>query len=367
MVVEPSRQTAEAHLEGAATASAVAAPSAGAAQLGQLPAAPARMAVFDVARFIAAAGIVWLHTVESPTLGPTAEIGRFGVPFFAMGAVFFLMEGLRRQPQRRFGKYAVGRFVRIYVPFLAWTAAYILMRDLKHRLLSGQAPVKVEVALLWTGSAHHLWFLPFILAICLILWPVAKLIALRPSTEWVVGLIAAIGGLAVALGPQPAEVLWSPKLEPVRYLVEQSWLTMPAVLWGLAVVAIYRRVPGQAVRSTPIAVLGLALAAACSLWLCLRGRSMGIESLAGVGLLFFALAPWSGRWANRGGQLGKLALGIYLAHIGFVEAFQAIAIKAGMRSAWLLDLSIFALALAISALLTALLGKSRCTRWLVGL
>ena len=44
------------------------------------------------------------------------------MPFFILAALFFLFDGLRRDPARRYGPYVAGRFKRVYVPFLIWSA-----------------------------------------------------------------------------------------------------------------------------------------------------------------------------------------------------------------------------------------------------
>ena len=67
-------------------------------------AAPARirLPVLDAMRLVAAAAIVWLHTVSAAPLAPSVDpLTRFAVPFFTASAVFLLMENVRREPRRR--------------------------------------------------------------------------------------------------------------------------------------------------------------------------------------------------------------------------------------------------------------------------
>src|SRR5689334_24487348 len=72
-----------------------------------------RLPVLDVMRLLAAVAIVWLHTVTSPRLGPSVDpLTRFAVPFFTAGAVFLLMESVRRDPRRKWLSYAASRLRR---------------------------------------------------------------------------------------------------------------------------------------------------------------------------------------------------------------------------------------------------------------
>ena len=97
-----------------------------------------RLELFDFARLVAIYSIVWLHTLRSPQLVSWTVLGRFAVPFFAAGAAFFVLEGLRRQPQRSIGEYAWGRVRRIYLPFLAWSGIYLVFKIVKSALLPDQ-------------------------------------------------------------------------------------------------------------------------------------------------------------------------------------------------------------------------------------
>src|SRR5690242_94500 len=101
----------------------------------------------DAARFIGAAGIVWLHTLQiNPHYGWLGEAGRFAVPFFTFAAIVMLGESLRvprlkTATPRTFSKYLNSRFTRIYIPFLVWTVLYYVWRSAKHFLLHGNSDI----------------------------------------------------------------------------------------------------------------------------------------------------------------------------------------------------------------------------------
>src|SRR5688572_15822937 len=72
-----------------------------------------RMPGLDAARFLAAVAIVWLHAPETPLLQRTGNpLTRPAVPFFTAAAVFLLVRGLLRDPNRSFIKYLRSRIVR---------------------------------------------------------------------------------------------------------------------------------------------------------------------------------------------------------------------------------------------------------------
>ncbi len=131
-----------------------------------------RLTGLDAARLIAAAAIVWLHGMAiNPAYGSVADLGRFAVPFFTVSATALMVDSLRRKPDVRFFGYLVRRFQRLYCPFLAWTVIYFLLRDAKFLAKGRGEFVPIGPYLLIIGSTHHLWFLPFLFATSVLLFP----------------------------------------------------------------------------------------------------------------------------------------------------------------------------------------------------
>jgi len=92
----------------------------------------------DAARFVAAIGIVWLHTYIDDFDPRLADAGRYSVPLFAMTAVYLQSRSQRWKPEGVFSRFATGRFRRLYLPFLFWTLVYYLSAKLKRMLISHQ-------------------------------------------------------------------------------------------------------------------------------------------------------------------------------------------------------------------------------------
>ena len=127
----------------------------------------------DLARLAAAYAIVWLHAPHLAALDGSRAIGRFAVPLFVMITILMVFESLGRNPQQRIGPYARSRFIRLYLPFMAWNGIYIAFKLIKGRLLPGEPNAYPGVEVLWAGACWHLWFLPFILVVSLLAFAVA--------------------------------------------------------------------------------------------------------------------------------------------------------------------------------------------------
>jgi peptidoglycan/LPS O-acetylase OafA/YrhL len=321
-----------------------------------------RYLMLDVGRLIAAIAVIWLHTPESPLLHPTLYLGAFAVPFFTISAILFIFEGLRRDPGRRWWPYAASRARRIYLPMLVWAAIYFAARNLKdlalHKPLLRPAPTMFLV-----GTAHHLWYLSFLLALSVLLFPLARRTARAGA-----GVRIAVAAVAVAAGIVPA-CLPPPRLPPgdVGFFIGRVVAAAPAVFWGVAVASVlsFDRV-ARLLRSSAVAAAGLLLCvASLALGLSLRTHYVALENLAGLGFFLFALAPWDGPLVRKVSTWGPLAFGVYLAHVFFIEGVQAVAIKARVPPSPGLDLTVFACAVGLSFATALLLHRSRYTRWLI--
>jgi surface polysaccharide O-acyltransferase-like enzyme len=325
------------------------------------PKGVARLAWFDVARLFAAYAIVWLHTVHCEALGPWSVLGRFAVPFFAAGSVFFVIDRLRRQPQRGLQEYTINRLRRIYLPFLAWSAIYLLFKLVKFAALPDQPNDFPGIEVLWTGTFWHLWFMPFILVVTWGVFVFSRTIIGRPEREWIGCAIGLLAGAAIAVSPPPAQVAAN------RGFLLLAWQAMPAVCWGWAfALAISAGAPGltKIVNHRLTSAAALALFAALVAWLAVFGRNTLVENLSGMVLLVAALQPSAPESISRIGRFGAVAFGIYLSHPLFTKTLEAVAAKLHVATTWQLDLTIFTIAALGSTALSWALAQHRSTRWL---
>ena len=138
-----------------------------------MSAVPPRNASFDYARMIAVIGIIWFHTAA-----PYGDIGYSGLSFFLILLVFLAIPQIKHlRPTRHrapaFLRYATARGIRLLIP---WLGACVLYGSLRLAEVSRGAAWGEEFdTTMWlTGTALHLWFLPFAFAICLMLWPFGR-------------------------------------------------------------------------------------------------------------------------------------------------------------------------------------------------
>jgi surface polysaccharide O-acyltransferase-like enzyme len=325
--------------------------------------APQRWPLIDVSRWFAMYAIVWLHTIRSEALLPSAMITRFAVPFFVATCVFLIFQGVAHKPQRTFTQYAWSRFVRIYLPFLAWCAIYLAFKAVKSHFLPEQRnefPGVLEV--FWKGSFGHLWFMPFIFAVSLVAFLVAKTVQWRELLRWPIALGAfAIGAAMVT--PRVAAVI-----TPDDLTCSLIVFALPAMLWAMTVALICNhgaQQPWAALRRLRVDVL---LFVGSMVWLAILGtssRSMLRENLAGTSLLLVGLRPTTAPLLCRIARFPALAYGIYFAHMLPVKVCEALAARRGLALSWQLDCTIFAVSAIGATLLAWALYQSRWTRWLV--
>jgi surface polysaccharide O-acyltransferase-like enzyme len=331
-----------------------------------------RLALLEVARWIAIYAIVWLHAVRSDILRPSTVLTRFAVPFFVGACVYLVFQSVYRNPQRTFIGYGWSRFLRIYVPFLGWSAVYLGFKALKSVSLPDQPneyPQGLEV--LWTGTFYHLWFMPFILLVSLAAFLVAKMVSKVEALRWPVAIGSLAAGVALTV-PAVTDAIGSND-SSWQYVVD----AIPAMFWAMTLALAFR--PAAALPTpTPAHCTGRVSPCPCRLlmdisvfagsmiWLAIYGRSAFCENLAGLSLLLIALRPTDSPFLRRVGQFPSLAYGIYLSHMLPIKLFESVGAWRGFLPCWQLDLVIFLASAGAATFLTFLLYQSRWTRWLVG-
>jgi len=319
----------------------------------------ARRPFFEFARLLAAVSIVWLHTMRSPEMLDSTVLGRFAVPFFTAAAVFMICESVARGRRKTLAEYTRNRFVRLYVPFLAWTVIYLAFKLLKGKLAPGQPNDFPGIEVLLSGGFYHLWFLPFVFVVSVITFAAVRNRMGNSVAETRMALLSAMAGGLLAVVPPPSQWIAAGKW------AEYWWTALPAAFWGISI-AVFVRHAGKPYQQSQLApIAGLAIFALATAYTWHVGRSLIAENVAGIGFLIFALAPWQGTAIRRLATLGVLAYGIYLSHLLFIKSCEAVATKLDMPVNVSLDLAIFAISVLCSVLLTWLLSKASTSRWLV--
>ncbi len=317
--------------------------------------APRRSTGLDIARFLGAAAIVWIHTPRSEMLLPTTVLGRFAVPLFTCAAMFFVFDKAASCGLNFWRDYSLSRARRIYLPFLAWSAVYLLFKGAKRFVAPEQDNDFAGIDILWKGGAFHLWFLPFILACSVIAYPLCAIGSKGPSRRNVLALASLALGFAIASVP------WT-TLPTTDDALIFMWLALPAACWGVTLAAVLRRdeKPSRdTFRAASLLFVGLMA------MLIGFGRDPLIENLAGVAG-FVAAWNWSPtpRW-ERFASLGGVAMGMYCSHLLFIKIAESIMAKLQWPITPAADVTVMLFA-TLGCIFTAWwLSKRRATRWLV--
>ncbi|MBM3604213.1 MAG: hypothetical protein FJX25_05520 [Alphaproteobacteria bacterium] len=159
---------------------------------------PLRNGFVDYVRLLAAFGVVWYHSQA-----PGDRIAYLAMPFFLVL--------LGRPSQVRLGR----RALLLLQPFLVWSVIYGIV-NVVLALINRQAILGwVQADMILTGTAIHLWFLPFAFFVAVIVpflkapatalaAPVAAALlvgsldpqGMTPLPQWLFGLVPALLGVA---------------------------------------------------------------------------------------------------------------------------------------------------------------------------
>lgn len=323
-------------------------------------------------RLVAAISIIWLHTPQSEALGKIGILGAAAVPFFTFTTIFFAMEAGRKGSGLGFDLYLLRRAKRLYVPFLLWTAIYLLLRMIKSRLLTGATPPMPQLEMAWAGSAHHLWFLPYALVVGAIAFVAARWASRRPGRDILIALAGVGLGIVLFVVPILDWSGWGAS-EGTAYLLKQVQLKVPCSCWAVAVAAVWRRMPESVRHSRQLGCSGLGmmllaltgLVAASYAGVALARPVELFRHLGGLGCFLLGMMPWRvpGRLASFQ-ALGRCSFGIYLAHIALIEGLQAVARRCGLSDTAGLDIGVFLLACVMSVAIAYPLSKRAWGQWL---
>lgn len=241
----------------------------------------------DLARFIAAFGVVVAHAEASPR----DWVGHLALALFAILTAYLAVQSAERAG----GSYAyLPRARRLILPWLAWSLFYRMVETVvsddpdRFRLLSD------PWSLLY-GSYIHLWFLPFIGLAMVLVSPVVRHVT-TPRRLTV--------ALVLMLGPS-AFLFWAQAALDLPQPLAQWAFTLPCYVLGLLLAKAHAMGRPVAALVAGTVLTGLAI------WL---GQAAPWTFTLLAGLAAFEISwrlPIRGAWAL---HLGQVAFGIYLIH-----------------------------------------------------
>lgn len=305
----------------------------------------------DLMRFIAAACVIYLHTVSGYALEYTGGFTRFAVPFFSASATYFAVFSACSTKRTPLTTYARSRVVRIYVPFALWSLIYFASRAVASCFLNTNSP-SIGIEVLYTGPSHHLWFLPYIVTATLAAFILARVMHSLGSLD-VAGIVMfMVGGIATLTEPDINSVL--------GYTASLSYKTLASACWGFALAAVVQS--GRFVCGGPQVRSAVAVAGFLSLIILAHFDSTSLlyPNLCGWFALAMALAvPLKPSKAII--LLGSYAYGIYLTHILYVEGLQDLVAALQIDPVSWMSLIVFILSILLSTLTCYLISLLPCS------
>lgn len=176
-----------------------------------------RNATLDIARLLAAFGIVLFHSGAAGR-----SIGYAALPFFLM---LLIVLGLPTAAKHPFAQFAKSRAQRLLVPWVIWSAVYGALKLCEVAVTQKTTGQEFSLSMLLTGPALHLWFLPFAFVACLTLPPLSRLWPATQTGRWGMLCLILIVSLA-SLGLQQSTTLPVPSAQ---------WaMALPALGLGVA-------------------------------------------------------------------------------------------------------------------------------------
>ena len=263
----------------------------------------------EILRILSAFGIVWFHTGRD-----TYSVGNGGLVVFLVLSTYFAAS--RTGDIRPWKAALLDRARRLLAPWAFWMVVFGIRNEYfvnRHVIETDRGWINGLLA----GTSIHLWYLPYIFIVLLLLDLVATRWNKRRAA-WASGLLAAIG-LAFSLH-------WRPWVEQYGYPTIQYLHAFPAVLLGIFLAGAW-----DLGLVWMVVILSAVLGAAdYALWKNVRG--VGTTYLAGIAVvsvvvLFPLRLP---RWRSIE-LISGCAFGIYLCHPlyrGLYASIQAVPVWA---------------------------------------
>ena len=246
----------------------------------------------ELVRLLGAFGIVWFHSMDP--IGHNVAYG--GLILFVVYAVYFSITSKKIHLLR-------DRFRRLIIPYLFWTGLYGLFNLSTSN--SFFTPASAEIAPIFATPSIHLWFLPFIFIVLLII---------DTFREKLIGTTATYIFCLLATVSLALSYIW--RTFYYHYPIAQVLHVIPAVLIGL----VYGNLSTVNKKAAPFIWIFLLLGSCVAIIMKVEG--MGWTYLTGL-LLTTPLVLKNSIIGNSRfiSSLGSTTFGTYLLHPIIMEVF----------------------------------------------
>jgi len=298
----------------------------------------------NLLRIVAAIAVVWIHVPESEPLKGTTIWCRFAVPAFTAVSVFLMALSVKGKSATGVIRYECNRAWGIYRLFLIWNGIYLLARIAKHFFLSGGDAIRLGFSSIFVvGLAEHLWYLPFIALLGLVIaLPLRAFVQLKSGPAMALSIGLLLAGLVANYGSMSIRI--DIEHHPLSYIVCLALGTLPAALITLPIAWVWNQ--NAAIRRN----FGLSAAAGILAGLCLAASLKSSQAnlwqnFSGILFLVAALFCSGAELGDPIRFLGNVALPVYLIHVLLIEGIQAMAHRLHFNSSAIFDVMVFRLPL----------------------
>jgi peptidoglycan/LPS O-acetylase OafA/YrhL len=170
--------------------------------------AAARFEGLDAFRAVGIYGVVVIHFYQvmglawSPSIDLLIRLRDCAFPVVVLTSFFVLTRSLLRNPDRSFRQFVAGRFWRLEMPCVVWSALYWLMWGVLGPLAAG-GRASWPPASLWLSGFVHLWFLQFLFVGSVVAYPLIRAIARRPGHRWLIAASCLAAAFAYGMWGRP--------------------------------------------------------------------------------------------------------------------------------------------------------------------
>lgn len=247
-----------------------------------------RNATLDLARLVAAFGIVLFHSHASGS-----SIGYLALPFFTMLLIVLTLPAAAKIDFQTYGR---GRASRLLGPWLGWSIVYGTLKLAEVNMTGKPLSTEFYPLMLLTGPALHLWFMPFAFVVCLAIYPLAKW---HPKTRAYGLILAGLAGLTLG-------ALWFQQQPHFPSPLSQWLFALPSVLFGLGF-GLARGKP-QRVMAAALTVAGITMVSVAMGW------TSGVMQFFLAALALTLCLTFKTRETQLSRLSATSALGVYLSH-----------------------------------------------------
>lgn len=264
----------------------------------------------DIFKLVAAFGVIIIHM--QPSTNAAAALSNlfslFAVPFFLLISLYYFIKKVNSTPSLSAADLHLDR---ILVPYLIWTLIYTLMRMLKYRSLHQPLSIDLIGIIIFGGGAVQLYFIPLLLLFQAV--ALSLILSCRVSRQRIIGICTMVGVFAFSeIGSARGHFGFGQSFQNGVVYVLLAFLMVYAQgsqigrrINGIVGVLVTVLIFTTAFFGYPLNYLGT-----------LQGGISGY----GVSALALNLPLYTEMIALR--TMLTCSYGIYLAHVGFVEAIE---------------------------------------------